>query len=749
MVRMARGCRPYNLNQKTLIKMKRIISLLLGVVAALVTLAAPADRTPVPVPQPDGTTLMLRLVGDEFFHYNTTIDGYTILPVNGGWQYAISRNGRLQPSGMLAHDLALRTETEKQWLAQVPRHLTSASDITAARQARARRDGPAERTPTIDYGNFHGLIVLVDYSDKQFSMDNPGEFYERMINQENYTGFDYNGQFVPCTGSVRDYFTAQSGGRFVPQFDVVGPVTVPYECTAHTGNSNSWRVFKAAMDSVDALVNLKDYDLNHDGMADMIIFIGAGFASNYGGNNSNYLWPHKSFLYNYDSHSYLKYDNTYAGTYAATVEMYGWEAEPGSTPMGIGTIAHEFGHVLGLLDHYDTDYANGGGQSHDPGDWDVMAAGNNLNQSRTPCGYNLFERYALGWACPPVIDQSGDHTLNPLHTSNEGYILKTSVDNEYFMLENRQQTGWDAYLPGHGLLVWRVDSTNTTVWDMNQNKVNANPAHNYFELLRAGGSVSGAKASDPFPGSGNVTVCSNYKLRTWSGEPNTFMLDGIAEQGGIITFSMVDMSQAEKMVETFDRMEVTTANSEQVGDIATWKLLSSRVVATDEGKAIAMYYPSTLTMTTPESRNINRVTFEVQNTSTTLAKFTLFYSLDEGATWQKATTTNFEVPVGVNTTIDWLGAAFGQSQRVRFRVGMVAGNKTVPCIIDNFTIYYSGSEAVTGDVNGDGAVDVTDVNEAINMILGKAVMDTIADLDGNGTVDVSDVNQIINIILGK
>lgn len=715
--------------------------------AVVGAMAAPADRTPVRVTQPDGTTLTLRLVGDEFFHYNTTADGYTIVAVDGAWQYAMSHDGQVVASGRLAHDSERRTADETQWLASVPCHLTSATDITAARQARARRDGPAERTPAIDYSNFRGLIILVDYTDKQFSMDNPGEFYNQMVNQRHYTGFEYNGAFEACPGSVRDYYNDQSSGLFDPQFDVVGPVTVPYESTAHTGNSNSWRVFKAAMDSVGPKLDLSQYDLNHDGMVDMIIFIGAGYSSHFGGNNSNYLWPHKSFLYDYDHYTYLRYNGIFAGTYAATVEMYGWEANGGNTPMGIGTIAHEFGHVLGLPDTYDTDYANGGGQSHDPGDWDVMASGNNLNMARTPCGYNLWERYALGWTNPPVIDEEDSHSLNPLNTHNEGYILRTSVDNEYFMLENRQQTGWDAYLPGHGLLVWRVDSTNTTVWT--QHKVNADPAHNYFELLRAGGSVSGAKASDPFPGSGNVTVCSNYKLRTWSGEPNTYMLDGIAEQDGIITFSTVDMSQAEKMVETFDRMEVTTANSEQVGDIATWKLLSSRVVESGDGKAVSMIYPSNVTMTTSVSRNINRVTCNVENTSTTLAKFTLFYSLDEGATWQKATTTNFEVPASTTTTIDWLGAAFGQSQRVRFRVGMVAGNKTVPCIIDNFTIYYSGGEAVAGDVNGDGAVDVTDVNEAINMILGKAVMDTIADLDGNGTVDVSDVNHIINIILGK
>ena len=701
---------------------------MLVAMAVVGAMAAPADRTPVRVTQPDGTTLTLRLVGDEFFHYNTTADGYTIVAVDGAWQYAMSHDGQVVASGRLAHDSERRTADETQWLAGVPHHLTSATDITAARQARARRDGPAERTPAIDYGNFHGLIVLVDYTDKQFSMDNPSEFYDQMINQRHYTGFEYNGTFESCTGSVRDYYNDQSSGLFDPQFDVVGPVTVPFECTAHTGNSNSWRVFKAAMDSVGPKLDLSQYDLNNDGMVDIIIFIGAGFASNFGGNNSNYLWPHQSILYDYDNHRYLRYNGIYVGTYAATNEMYGWETDPTSTPEGIGTIAHELGHVLGLMDHYDTNYSDLG-QSHDPGYWDVMASGDHLNKCHTPCNYNLFERYALGWASPPVIDQSGDYSLNPLDTSNEGYILKTSVDNEYFLLENRQQTGWDTYLPGHGLLVWRVDSTNASVWV--QNKVNADPSHNYFELLRAVESSSGAKASDPFPGSGNVTVCSNYKLHTWSGEPNTYMLNGIAEQDGIITFSAVDMSQAEKMVETFDRMEVTTANSEQVGDIATWKLLSSRVVEAGDGKAVSMIYPSNVTMTTSVSRNINRVTCDVENTSTTLAKFTLFYSLDEGATWQKATTSNFEVPASTTTTIDWLGAAFGQSQRVRFRIGLNGGHRNVPCIIDNFTIYYSGGEAIAGDVNGDGAVDVSDVNEVINMILGKTAMDTF----GHGGCD--------------
>ena len=524
--------------------------------------------------------------------------------------------------------------------------------------------------------------------------------------------------------------------------------SIPFECTAHTGTSNSWRVFKAALDLLDPNLDLSQYDLNNDGMVDLIIFIGAGFASNYGGNNSNYLWPHQSILYDYDNHTYLKYDNTYVGKYAATNELYGWETDPTSTPLGIGTIAHEFSHVLGLMDHYDTNYSDQG-QSHDPGDWDVMASGNLINKGRTPPNYNIFERFTLGWINPPILDQAGSYSLQALNTSNEGYILRTPVDQEYFTIENRQQTGWDAYLPGHGMLIFRVDSTDVSVWT--QNRVNCNPTHNYFEMLRAGGSTSGANASDAFPGSDGVNNCSNYRLHTWSGEPNQYMLNEIIEQDGVITFNAIDMSQLSSLVETFDPMPESDGTTVELeGDLATWKLIKCKVVADGENKQIAMVNPSNLTMTTPVShRYITRVTFEVSNPSSTLAKFALYYSLDGGSSWVKATSNYFEVAGNSTQVVDWLGASFSPSQAVQFRVGMVAGNKNTACLVDNFTIYYAGEEPLAGDINGDGTVDVSDVNIAINIILGKAEYQSAADLNGDNTVDVSDVNAIINIILGK
>lgn len=57
-----------------------------------------------------------------------------------------------------------------------------------------------------------------------------------------------------------------------------------------------------------------------------------------------------------------------------------------------------------------------------------------------------------------------------------------------------------------------------------------------------------------------------------------------------------------------------------------------------------------------------------------------------------------------------------------------------------------------GDVNGDGTVDVTDINMLVNIVLGKVSADACAsnpDLDGNGRVDVTDINFVVNIVLGK
>jgi M6 family metalloprotease-like protein len=325
-------------------------------------------------------------------------------------------------------------------------------------------------------------------------------------------------------------------GVFDPQFDIAGPVLVNYSSTTPQGYNNVDGIFVSAIEALDSSIDFSQYDGDGDGIVDMIYFIVAGYTANFTGNNSGYLWPHQYYMYYYTS---KQYDNVYLGRYSCSGEIYGWEDYGYTDPDGIGTIVHEFTHALGIMDLYDTDYGTNGA-ANDPGEWDVMSGGSYLNDSRTPAGFSIWERYRLGFAEPEQItEMKAGYTLEPVNTSNQGYWIQSPNENEFFMIENRQKTGWDAYLPGHGMLVARVEYDEDQWWN---NTINADASHMYYELLRAGNGV-GASDSDPFPGTNNVTALNNLttpSLRTWSGLDCDYGLNNIAENNGIITFGVVN-----------------------------------------------------------------------------------------------------------------------------------------------------------------------------------------------------------------
>ena len=512
---------------------KKFLWVCLFIVAGVMTASAiPAHPRPMDVTQSDGSKLTVRLVGDEFYHRSMTTDGYTLLQrSNGDYVYAVESGSTLVASDVVAHNPQMRNANELRMLSKLQKGLTDKTLVAQGQAMHASRDQLNASIKT-DYQDFRGLLVLINYNDRTFNYG--GDYFEAMMNQKNYTGFyRTDGSFVPCTGSARDYYFDNSMGLFDPQFDVAGPVTVNYSCTSPNGTSVS-NIFISAINALNPTIDFSRYDGDGDGVVDMIYFVVAGYTSNFSGNNSGYLWPHQSTLY-----SYQRYDGVYLGRYSCSGEIYGWEDYGDTDPDGIGTICHEFTHALGLMDLYDTNYEQNG-QSNDPGDWDVMAGGSYMNNSRTPVGFSLWERYRLGFADPVEIDEKRTgYSLEPLNTSNTGYWIATPNDNEFFMLENRQQTGWDTYLPGHGMLITRVEY-NQSVWS--RNTINANASHMYLELLRAGNG-NGSHSHDPFPGTNHVTAINNLttpSLLTWSGLANEYGLDNIAENDGIITFNVVN-----------------------------------------------------------------------------------------------------------------------------------------------------------------------------------------------------------------
>ncbi|MBO4871776.1 MAG: M6 family metalloprotease domain-containing protein [Muribaculaceae bacterium] len=901
--------------------MKKLLFLCATALFALQAMAIPAIKKPAHLINPN-SDLNVRLNGDEFFNFYTTQDGYTVLRnVQGGWDYAVSQNGRLVSTGITAHNAGKRSATEIQMLSGLNKNAVDEAKYAQGQQLRDQLRQEVQRRARFNLNRFRGLIVLVEYTDMQFQMSNPQEFYNHMVNDHNYTGFTLNGKKVQCPGSVRDYYYDQSDGKFDPQFDVVGPVRVNYSAWDHHQASSSPSIFISALKAVDSQVDFTKYDGDDDGVIDLVFFIGAGPSSCYEGNDENLLWPHKYSFYLQTLLTRLDGKRPY--DYACCTEIYGWQDTPSSLEtQGIGVMCHEFSHVLGLMDHYDADGTSSGGLSRTLGQWDIMDDGAANDAARTPSAYTLFERWSLGWCNPPVINQKGIYTLNAIDGTSEGYILRSPDSNEYFTLENRQKTTkWDKFLPGHGMLLIRVDSASTTAWT--GNKVNTNPSHNYIELRRAWNNTSDEDLpSDPFPGTKTVTKITNAtspNLVTWSGKKNAYNILGIREAGGKITFEVVgdgEQSNAKKLVETFEKlplglatgteaqgdiakwklngaatiasynssrqvqltlpstMETTTplyyaatsieatvtnpgstakftlhysidggntwtplasadgsttiqvAGGQSVtatwdvnfdntmpvlyritmnggtknspcyvdnftifydgepgepevsdkklletfeklptnltnggqaqGDIATWTIGNATITNYNNSRQVSMTLPSTLRTTTPLYYNVIQVAAYITNPQTSAAKFSLYNSVDNGATWNVIKTPQDETILTVDpeTTVKAIwNVDFNNNMPVLYRLDMVGTAKNMPCYIDNFTLYYNGEPGpgfITGDVNGDGKVDVEDVNAVINIILEQKTAEDFngePDINGDGKVDVEDVNAIINIIL--
>ena len=521
------------------------LSIAIFLASVCTAMAIPAKKDTVRIQQPDGSYVNICLHGDEYLHFNTTDDGYSVVKDNRGYYvYAALENGQLVPTAQVAHETGMRTVEEKAYLQKQKKFVAPEMTSLVATKKQTENMHRAQtlaKAPSYNYGNFKGLIILVEYNDQGFSRPDYSNVVDAMVNQTDYTGYDNtsNGQY---TGSVRDYFYDNSNGIFSPEFDIVGPIQVNRSKYYAQGTNNAARLIYDVVDAADQSVNFKDYDRDGDGEVDMVYFIFAGLGSNMSGNDSRLIWPHASQIYNPTNYSYVYKDGVRLGRYACSTELYGTSRQ--NMLDGIGTIVHEFSHVLGLPDLYDTDYEGSGGQSKDPDTWSVMASGSYNNNARTPTGYSIYERYALGFSYPEKIAAEGHLTLESVDSSNKGYRIDTQVNKEFFLLENRQQNSkWDKYLSGHGMLVMRVDSTNASIW--NRNEVNCNPNHNYFEIVRAGGKTAPA-AADPFPGTRNVRTLNNTtspaNLLTWSGKETFWGLENITENNGVISFDVIDVS---------------------------------------------------------------------------------------------------------------------------------------------------------------------------------------------------------------
>lgn len=499
--------------------LRHLSTIAAGLLLAGSLFAVPAKRFTVKVKQADGTTVSLQLVGDESFHYYRTLDGVPVAQrTDGTYCYAALRDGKLALTERVAHDASERTADETLFIEQ---NAAKAGDLQkiSAENVRLRNERRAARVSArkataqsaaqrvgqltdVATGDRKGLVILVNFKDKKMNAAHTREVFDDMMNKEGYTG---NGN----SGSVHDYFYKQSYGKFNLTFDVVGPVTVSRNMSYYGTNQDGEAGYdkyphimvEEACELVadDPSVNWADYDWDNDGEVDQVFVIYAGYNEAQGG-AANTIWPHESNL------SYYGYSKTFGGK---TINIYGCSSElrnsSGNELDGIGTACHEFSHCLGLPDLYDTGYGDNFGMYT----WSLMDSGNYNNDSNTPAAYTAYERMASGWLTPVELTEGCSvEGMKPLVDSPEAYIIYNDKNNnEYYLLENRQQKDFDKYVGGHGMLVTHVDY-DASVW--NYNTVNNTTNHQRCTIIHADNNdytSDAGLAGDPFPG-----TSSNHSL---------------------------------------------------------------------------------------------------------------------------------------------------------------------------------------------------------------------------------------------
>ena len=390
-----------------------------------------ATPNPIRMKQPDGSTITLRLHGDEFHSWYTDLNGKV---------YARGTDGWWRPSTQLAVSPGQREEVRRM------------------RRLRDERFFPATKSQSglgLGRGSNHFLVILVEFSDLKFQ-SGAESYFNRMLNAE---GFTENG----CVGSARDYWIDASSGQFAPSFDVYGPVTLRRKHTDFPqGDSDhhyelARTIVIEAMEQLDASseIDFSQYDNDKDGIIDNVYMFYAGYAQSNGGGEDT-IWPHA-----WSVRSTQSFDGVRASSYACSAELQGSD---GAVFNGCGTFCHEFGHVIGLPDLYDTDYEENG-EALDPSCWNLMAGGNHNGAGCIPAALSTYERYLLGYLNPfEDISSYGSKTL-PSVTSNRGFILPTANEGEMFLLEVRDGKKWDSPLTA-GLLVYHVDASGNMVEGM-------------------------------------------------------------------------------------------------------------------------------------------------------------------------------------------------------------------------------------------------------------------------------------------
>lgn len=396
-------------------------------------------------------------------------------------------------------------------------------------------------------GSPHILTLLVEFRNVRFSVEEPKAHFSKMLN-----------------GRVKEYYRDNSGERFTPVFDVVGPVLLDAPMADYGRDiilaGERIKDFAPEMALLDACtlldeeVDFSRYDIDGDSVADLVVVYYAGYDQAAGG-PADAIWSHHQDIQSLDEASVREasFDGARLGYYFCTSELRGSE---GTEPVGIGSTIHEMGHALGLPDFYDT---NAGVDGYAGGlyQFSPMSLGMYNDGGQTPPRPGALERILLGWmeeeSLLPL--KEGWMELGPVQEET-AYISHTATEGEFFLYEFRDGTLWDAPLPV-GLVVYHVDRSEREVGGLpardlwtnwrEYNNLNSRSDHPCYYVVppMAPKDYNYAPAVNlatlVFPGAGQVRC---LEPRDWENASTGIQISCIDLQQGKIRFRVLERSGA-------------------------------------------------------------------------------------------------------------------------------------------------------------------------------------------------------------
>ncbi|MCH7573715.1 MAG: M6 family metalloprotease domain-containing protein [Candidatus Marinimicrobia bacterium] len=402
---------------------------------------------------------------------------------------------------------------------------------------------PAGGALAVPTGDWNVLVLLVDFPDTMSQTE--ATFFDSLI--------------YSTTGpSVQDYFLETSYGRLN-----ITTVTLPgvtgwtradsthdYYVNSQNGLGNTYprdarRLVEDLVLAVDSLIDFTPFDNDRDGYVDALFVVHAGTGAEWTG-SSDHFWSH-AWATTYD----MLVDSVKVRPYAMQPEY--WET-PGD--MTLGVFAHELAHTaFDVPDLYDRDDLPSRGLGY----WTLLAAGAWLGPGAgytnfaggSPALPDAWSRIRMGYGVPQVITAGANHLpLAPATLDSTIYRLWTggiSTGDQYYLVENRQQMGYDSYLLGAGMLIYYIDEAmghfgNDKQWIPGQGAqehylVALMQADGQYHLERDSLSSLSDDAGDPYPGWTGNTAFGDHtspSARTYSGALSGISISNIIDTGDTV-----------------------------------------------------------------------------------------------------------------------------------------------------------------------------------------------------------------------